>query len=62
MPLEGFRVGIIASKNYLSGAPNATISGTKMAFAGSSNPSNPQEIDDVWAYVKQFDPKGEIKE
>jgi cytochrome c2 len=29
-----------------------------MAFAGITNP---QEIEDLWAYLKQFDAKGEVK-
>jgi len=29
-----------------------------MVFAGITNP---QEVDDLWAYIKQFDPKGEVK-
>jgi len=29
-----------------------------MIFAGISNP---QEINDLWAYLKQFDAKGDIK-
>jgi cytochrome c2 len=29
-----------------------------MAFAGITNP---QEIDDLWAYIKQFNAEGEIK-
>ena len=34
------------------------IPGTKMVFAGITNP---QEVDDLWAYSKQFDVKGEVK-
>jgi cytochrome c2 len=29
-----------------------------MVFAGITNP---QEIDDLWAYIKQFNAEGEIK-
>jgi len=29
-----------------------------MTFAGVTNP---REIDDLWAYIKQFDANGEIK-
>jgi cytochrome c len=38
--------------------PQAKIPGTKMVFAGITNP---QEVDDLLAYIKQFDAKGEIK-
>jgi hypothetical protein len=31
---------------------------TKMAFASVTNP---QEIEDLWAYLKQFDINGEVK-
>ena len=44
-------------KEYIKG-PQAMIPGTKMIFAGISNP---QEINDLWAYVKQFDADGNIK-
>ena len=46
-----------AFKDYIRG-PQAKIPGTKMAFAGITNP---QEIDDLWVYLKQFDANGEIK-
>ena len=44
-------------KDYIR-SPQAKIPGTKMTFAGISNP---QEIDDLWAYLKQFDAVGEVK-
>ena len=44
-------------KEYIRN-PQAKIPGTKMVFAGITNP---QEVDDLWAYIKQFDPKGEVK-
>jgi cytochrome c len=44
-------------KDYIR-SPQAKIPGTKMAFAGITNP---QEIDDLWAYLKQFDANGEVK-
>jgi len=44
-------------KDYIRN-PQAKISGTKMVFAGITNP---QEVDDLWAYIKQFDAKGEAK-
>jgi cytochrome c len=44
-------------KDYIR-SPQARIPGTKMAFAGVTNP---QEIEDLWAYLKQFDANGEVK-
>jgi hypothetical protein len=44
-------------KDYIR-SPQAKIPGTKMAFAGITNP---QEIDDLWAYLKQFEANGDIK-
>ena len=44
-------------KDYIR-SPQAKIPGTKMVFAGIANP---QEIEDLWAYLKQFDGNGEIK-
>jgi cytochrome c len=44
-------------KEYIK-SPQAKVPGTKMIFAGINNP---QEIDDLWAYVKQFDADGNIK-
>jgi cytochrome c len=44
-------------KDYIR-SPQAKIPGTKMTFAGITNP---QEIDDLWAYLKQFDAGGEVK-
>ena len=38
--------------------PKAKIPGTKMVFAGIKNE---QEAEDLWAYLKQFDPQGNIK-
>jgi cytochrome c len=38
--------------------PRAKIPGTKMIFAGIKNE---QEINDLWAYLKQFDAEGNIK-
>ena len=46
-----------AFKDYIR-SPTAKIPGTKMAFAGVTNP---QEIDDLWAYLKQFNADGEVK-
>lgn len=44
-------------KEYIK-SPQTKVPGTKMIFAGISNP---QEVDDLWAYVKQFDANGDIK-
>ncbi len=44
-------------KQYIKN-PRAKIPGTKMIFAGIKNE---QDIDDLWAYVKQFDAAGNIK-
>ncbi len=44
-------------KRYIA-APSAMIPGTKMPFAGLKNR---QEIDDLWAYIKQFDADGNVK-
>jgi cytochrome c len=44
-------------KEYIQD-PRAKIPGTKMIFAGIKNE---QEINDLWAYVKQFDAQGNIK-
>jgi cytochrome c len=44
-------------KDYIRN-PQAKIPGTKMVFAGITSP---QEVDDLWAYIKQFGPNGEVK-
>ncbi len=44
-------------KEYIR-SPQARIPGTKMTFGGITNP---QEIDDLWAYLKQFDATGGVK-
>ena len=44
-------------KEYIKD-PKAKIPGTKMAFVGIKND---QEINDLWAYLKQFDTNGDIK-
>jgi cytochrome c len=43
-------------KEYIKD-PKAKIPGTKMIFAGVKNQP---EIDDLWAYIKQFDADGNI--
>jgi cytochrome c len=44
-------------KEYIKD-PRAKIPGTKMVFAGIKNE---QEVNDLWAYIKQFDAEGNIK-
>ena len=44
-------------KEYIKD-PRETVPGTKMIFAGIKNE---QEINDLWAYLKQFDADGNIK-
>jgi cytochrome c len=44
-------------KEYIKN-PKAKIPGTKMAFAGISKET---EINDLWAFVSQFDADGKIK-
>ena len=44
-------------KEYIKD-PSAMIPGTKMPFAGIKNQ---QEINDLWAYLSQFDAAGNIK-
>jgi cytochrome c len=44
-------------KDYIAD-PRAKIPGTKMIFPGIKNP---QEATDLWAYIKQFGPDGNIK-
>ena len=44
-------------KDYIKD-PRAKIPGTKMIFAGIKNE---KEVDNLWAYVSQFDADGSIK-
>jgi cytochrome c len=44
-------------KKYIND-PRAMVPGTKMIFAGIKNE---QEVNDLWAYVSQFDADGNIK-
>jgi cytochrome c len=44
-------------KDYIKG-PKAKIPGTKMAFAGIKNE---KEINDLWAFIAQYDKHGKIK-
>jgi cytochrome c len=45
-------------KEYIKD-PNAKVPGTKMIFSGIKNE---KEADDLWAYLKQFDSAGRVKE
>jgi cytochrome c len=44
-------------KQYIK-SPSAMIPATKMPFAGIKDQ---QKVDDLWAYLKQFDASGNIK-
>ena len=44
-------------KQYIK-SPSAMVPGTKMPFAGIKNQ---QQINDLWAYISQFDAQGNIK-
>ncbi len=44
-------------KQYIK-SPSAMIPGTKMPFAGIKNQ---QEVNDLWAYISQFDAQGNMK-
>jgi cytochrome c len=46
-----------AFKEYIKD-PRAKIPGTKMVFAGIKNE---EEVNNLWAYLKQFGPNGEKK-
>jgi cytochrome c len=54
---SGIVWGEATFKEYIKD-PRAKISGTKMTFPGIKNE---QEINDLWAYLKQFDAEGNIK-
>ena len=49
--------GADAFKDYIQN-PMAKVPGTKMAFAGIKKES---EVNDLWAYISQFDKDGKIK-
>ena len=55
---SGITWGEAVFKEYIKD-PKAKIPGTKMAFAGIKNE---KEINDLWAYVSQFDKDGKIKQ
>jgi cytochrome c len=54
---SGIVWGEATFKQYIK-SPSAMIPDTKMFFAGVKND---QEINDLWAYLKQFDATGNIK-
>ncbi len=54
---SGIVWGEATFKEYIQD-PKAKIPKTKMIFAGIKNE---QEINDLWAYLKQFDAEGNIK-
>ena len=54
---SGIVWGEATFKDYIKN-PSAVVPGTKMTFAGIKNE---QEINDLWAYVKQFDADGDTK-
>lgn len=47
----------VTFKEYIKD-PRAKISGTKMIFPGVKNEN---EVNDLWAYLKQFDASGQVK-
>jgi cytochrome c len=53
----GITWGEATFKDYIKD-PRAKVPGTKMVFAGIKNE---KEVDDLWAYLKQFGPNGEKK-
>ncbi len=54
---SGIVWGEATFKEYIKD-PRGKIPGTKMIFAGIKNE---QEVNDLWAYLKQFDAEGNIK-
>jgi cytochrome c len=54
---SGIVWGEATFKQYIK-SPSAMIPGTKMPFAGIKDQ---QKIDDLWAYLSQFDASGNIK-
>jgi cytochrome c len=54
---SGIVWGEATFKEYIQD-PKAKIPGTKMIFVGIKNE---QDINDLWAYLKQFDAEGNIK-
>jgi cytochrome c len=54
---SGIVWGEATFKRYISN-PSAMVPGTKMPFAGIKDQ---EKIDDLWAYVSQFDASGNVK-
>jgi cytochrome c len=54
---SGIVWGEATFKQYIAN-PQAMIPGTRMPFAGLKDP---QQINDLWAYLKQFNADGSIK-
>jgi len=54
---SGIVWGEATFKDYIKD-PRAKVPGTKMIFAGVKNE---QQVNDLWAYVSQFDADGNIK-
>jgi len=54
---SGITWGEAQFKEYIKD-PKAKIPGTKMAFAGIKND---KEINDLWAFVSQYDADGKVK-
>jgi len=54
---SGIVWGDATFKQYIAN-PQAMIPGTKMPFAGLKDP---QQIDDLWAYLRQFNADGSTK-
>jgi len=54
---SGIVWGEATFKDYIKD-PRAKIPNTKMIFAGIKNE---QEVNDLWAYIKQFDAEGNVK-
>jgi cytochrome c len=54
---SGIVWGEATFKQYIQN-PSAMVPGTKMPFAGVKDP---QKVNDLWAYLSQFDASGNIK-
>jgi cytochrome c len=54
---SGIVWGEATFKQYIK-SPSAMVPGTKMPFAGIKDQ---QRVDDLWAYLSQFDASGNIK-
>jgi cytochrome c len=54
---SGITWGEAVFKEYIGG-PMQKVPGTRMAFAGVRDP---KEVEDLWAYLKQFGANGQKK-